>query len=84
MSWRDRASVVIAEVLERTKGQPEEVIAKALRDAYPFGARKWFPYKVWLDEIKVQRGLKPQRSGTAASDARKLAEWEAIYGRRSA
>jgi len=58
MSWRDRARPVIAEVLKETQGQSEKEIRKALRDAYPFGPMQYHPYKIWLDEIKAQRGLK--------------------------
>lgn len=56
MSWRDTARPIIAQVLKDTKGAPEKEISKALRDAYPFGERNYHPYKIWLDEIKVQRG----------------------------
>lgn len=58
MSWRDSARVIIREVLTETRGWPENEIKKALREAYPFGERKYHPYKIWLDEIKVQRGLR--------------------------
>lgn len=56
--WREHAREVIIEVLKETEGKPEKEIRKALKDAYPFGARQWHPYKIWLDEIKVQRGLR--------------------------
>lgn len=56
MSWRDHAAPIIAKVLEDTKGQDEKAIRKALYDAYPYGERCYHPYKIWLDEIKVQRG----------------------------
>ena len=58
MAWRDYAAPIIAKVLKETKGQDEKAIKQALRDAYPFGERKYHPYKIWLDEIKVQRGLR--------------------------
>jgi hypothetical protein len=58
MAWRDYAAPIIAKVLNETRGQDEKVIKQALRDAYPFGERKYHPYKIWLDEIKVQRGLR--------------------------
>lgn len=57
-TWREYARPIIAEVLKTTEGQTEKEIRKALRDAYPFGERRYHPYKVWLDEIKVQRGQK--------------------------
>lgn len=57
--WRKIAAPIIAEVLRITEGQNEKEIKKALREAYPFGQRKYHPHKIWLDEIKRQRGLKP-------------------------
>ena len=60
-SWRDRCRPVIARVLKATAGKPEKEIRAALREAYPFGERAMHPYKVWLDEIKRQRKLKPPR-----------------------
>lgn len=58
MTWRDRAKPIIAEALKETEGQDETAIRAALYQAYPFGPRQYHPYKAWLDEIKVQRGLK--------------------------
>lgn len=58
MTWRDSAKPIIAQVLKDTKGQPEKAIRKALKEAYPFGMRKYHPYKIWLSEIQIQRGKK--------------------------
>lgn len=52
-SWRDVARPIIAEVLRKTEGNPD-ARKRMLYDAYPFGQRQYHPYKVWLDEIKVQ------------------------------
>lgn len=57
-NWRKYARKVIYKVLEETNGQTEKEITKALREAYPFGERARHPYKIWLDEIKVQRKQK--------------------------
>lgn len=54
--WRRRAAPIIAEVLVATAGRPENEIRAALRAAYPFGPREHHPYKIWLDEIRVQTG----------------------------
>jgi len=43
-TWRDRARPIIQRVLKNTAGQPENVIRAALRDAYPFGPREYYPY----------------------------------------
>ena len=57
-SWRDIARPIIADVLQNTNGMDEHTIKKALYDAYPFGERQYHPYKIWLDEIKVQRKMR--------------------------
>lgn len=55
--WREIAKPIIAEVL--AKHPPGKERKKALREAYPFGERKYHPYKIWLDEIAKQEGRKP-------------------------
>lgn len=61
MTWRDKARPIIAAVLSDLSDEPEKVIRAALRDAYPFGPKRYHPYKVWCDEIKVQMGTKQSR-----------------------
>jgi hypothetical protein len=58
MTWRERAAQVIGETIDRVGLDDPDALKKALFDAYPFGKRKHYPYKVWLDEIKVQTGKK--------------------------
>jgi hypothetical protein len=53
--WRARSNEVILKVLAETWGQPEREIKKALLDAYPFGERKYYPYKIWCEQIKQCR-----------------------------
>lgn len=55
MTWREHAAPIIAQVLKENEGQDEKAIRKALREAYPFGALSHHPYKVWCEEIRVQR-----------------------------
>lgn len=59
-TWRDKARDVIEPVVRAGKedGLTEAEIRRLLRPLYPFGERRWWPYKVWLDEIKVQLGTK--------------------------
>jgi hypothetical protein len=54
--WRRKAAPIIAQVLAETNGQSEKEIRAALRAAYPFGPREHHPYRIWLDEIRVQTG----------------------------
>lgn len=56
MSWRDVAAPIIARVLAEADRSDPKVLRKALHDAYPFGERAYWPYKVWLDEIARQTG----------------------------
>lgn len=58
-SWRKIARPIIAEVLRQTEDPKER--KKILREAYPFGARQYHPYKIWLDEIKRQTGKKDKK-----------------------
>lgn len=58
-TWREHAAPIIARVLKETAGKPEKDIRRALREAYPYGERQYHPYKIWCDEIRRQRGLKP-------------------------
>ena len=90
-NWRKTATPIIAKVLVEMKGKPEKEVRTALKDAYPFGQRKYHPYKIWLDEIKRQTGhLWPIGHKVAwlnakkrkATDYAKLSAWEAIYGTR--
>jgi hypothetical protein len=53
-SWRAIARPVIAAVIDRVGRGDDVALKRALYDAYPFGERKMWPYKVWLDEIKAQ------------------------------
>ena len=57
--WRKIARPIIAEIIKEYKIIGDDAtLRKALREAYPFGERKYFPYKVWCDEIKKQLGTK--------------------------
>ena len=60
-SWRDYCKPIIAKALKDNQGAQEGVIKQALYDAYPFGERARYPYHIWLDEIRVQRGLKQKK-----------------------
>ena len=54
--WRRYAAPIVARVLAENRGKPEAELRGALRAAYPFGAREHHPYRIWLDEIRIQTG----------------------------
>lgn len=58
-SWRPIARRVIQRVIAEVGRDDEARLRKAISAAYPFGDRKHYPYKIWLDE--VQRQLHPER-----------------------
>lgn len=58
MTWREHCRPIITKVLVDNKGKSEREIRKALRDSYPYGQRAMHPYKIWCDEIKIQRNFK--------------------------
>lgn len=50
-SWRTKALVVILAVVEQHRQKSATELLGTLRKAYPFGERKMYPYKAWLNEI---------------------------------
>ena len=64
MSWRDRYIQLIAKVLADHADESLAEKRKALRAAFPDGPRENHPYKIWLDECKVQLGLKKVKTKT--------------------
>jgi hypothetical protein len=94
--WRKEAAEVISEVLDLCGDISTEEDRKAmrarLREAYPFGEKKYYPYKVWLDEIARQTGKKwpighklawMNQQKRFKTERVKLAEWEKLYGKFS-
>jgi hypothetical protein len=72
-TWRERSRAVIACVLN---GNPANLKA-ALFDAYPFGQRRYHPYKIWCEEVAAALGKprKPKaRKGTPARRDQEMAE----------
>lgn len=54
MSWATHADQVLAGVFADLPGGATD-LDRRLRDAYPFGVRKYSPYKTWLRRVKVWR-----------------------------
>lgn len=63
--WRNQSRKVILAALDsgRAAGLEGNVLVKHVDAQYPFGLRECHPYKIWLDERKVQlrrAGLLPK------------------------
>ena len=72
-TWRDAAKAVIQQALEEAKSQclsPEEM-KKYVSSKYPFGARAYHPYKIWLSEMKA--AFDPKHAEPSTQQMRELA-----------
>jgi hypothetical protein len=58
MSWQQVASPIIMRVIAECGTADMNLLRRKLRQAYPFGERKYHPYKIWCDEVRSQLGLK--------------------------
>ena len=52
--WRIKARPIIIEVIERVGIDDIKLLRDQLRKQYPFGPKRYHPYKMWLKEIKAQ------------------------------
>lgn len=51
-TWAASADRVLATLFRLGQPAPSK---EAVRDAYPFGERRYFPYKIWLERVKAFR-----------------------------
>lgn len=54
VSWRISSRKVIRYVLENSKAHNVKQLTREISKAYPFGPKKHWPYKIWLEECKWQ------------------------------
>lgn len=54
--WRRQAIPVIRAVIERERLSDPAALRRALRAAYPWGPRRYHPYRIWCDEVRRQLG----------------------------
>lgn len=60
-TWRDSISQRVADVVRDIGLDDIQALRKALREAYPYGERRYHPYKVWLSEVHRQTGGRLRR-----------------------
>lgn len=55
MTWRETAQIYIARAITNNPDLVDDTKAmrKAINEYYPFGERRRYPYKVWLEELKT-------------------------------
>lgn len=59
-TWRNQAASVISDVIRQNPNMEQKKLRKLISAAYPFGERKYHPYKIWRDEVNRQLGPQPQ------------------------
>lgn len=76
-TWRElaRESLQAAYDDARAQGLDGKALEQALFDSYPFGQRKYTPYKIWCEERR--KLLATGQTRADASDRAKLAAWNA-------
>lgn len=77
--WRDKAAPIIACVIREHGRGDMKTLRRALREAYPFGERRAWPYKVWLAEVKRQLGHPLRRP--AATNPEQIEMFPARFSR---
>ena len=50
--WRVISAEIIYKILKANPGKTDKEIKAIISEAYPFGERKYHPYKIWLNEVK--------------------------------
>lgn len=69
--WRETANRVIRQVVEANPNATNDQLRQLAGQAYPFGPRKYHPYKIWLDELNQMIPRNGKRVATA-DDVRNL------------
>lgn len=67
-TWRTHAAIIIEQTIRQQGTDDMTALRRALREAYPFGERKYHPYKIWCDEIKRQLGQKRSKIRLTADE----------------
>lgn len=49
VTWREAADFVLARLFDNGNFTPSP---QEIKDAYPFGIRKHYPYKVWCEQVR--------------------------------
>lgn len=71
-TWRKSAAPLIMEVIKNNPDLSIKDLKKLISKEYPFGERRYHPYKIWLDEVKRQLGLKKNKNAEINKDQIKL------------
>lgn len=73
MTWRDDARRRVEAVVA---SEPDD-LKRALSDAYPYGQRRFHPYKIWREEVARALGKPKKVTARKGTPAQKAQEMEA-------
>jgi hypothetical protein len=59
--WEQRAWQTIRPIVDANPDASEKQLRKLLRQAYPFGERGGWPYKVWLRCVSATIAARPRQ-----------------------
>lgn len=59
-SWRDQSRPLVDMAITegRRRGLKDRELATFVREAFPWGQRAMYPYRIWLSEVRVQLKIK--------------------------
>ena len=61
--WRTESRKVILSIMAAIGTKDMVLLKREISKAYPFGDRKYFPYKIWCDEVRKQLGIPKKTKG---------------------
>lgn len=60
-NWRRHSRIVIDRVIAENPGVDEATLFKRISKAYPWGERRYHPYKMWRLEVKEAKERHAER-----------------------
>ena len=79
--WRAKAAPIIAKVIADNPSIGDKELRAKISAEYPFGERKYHPYKIWCDEVARQLG-KDRRYFGKSLKPRKQYTGPLVFGQR--
>jgi hypothetical protein len=77
-TWRQRFQPLIAKVIRDNAGKSLDEVRAALREAFPQRPHAHHPYKIWMDECRLQLGLKRAKLHPAQRQPRSVAGQQSL------
>lgn len=79
-TWYERAQAHIRVVADDYNGDDLAQLEKTIRESYPFGERKYWPYKAWLKAVNDYMSFRRRAAGVGGVG--KLSELPLFGGRQ--